>query len=274
VSIFNGTKELTAHLISQYKTKDFKIILYDQTINTVETFIRRGDGSSQIGWDDGILDVTTAVIFPLAFIYGFINKKKKWQNWFCATWIILVILVGIITIDPPWWPRIVELIPPLAILSGSFLEKILQVLSRHSHKVFAGVFVSSFLIFIAIGNILIMFVNYPKQAKQLSVMEPTIIGNFLAKTKNASNSVLFSSGELYLDYDTIRFLAPNTQGCTLTKSDAIDSCKSFYSSKLFIFLPTRIDQLNLVKKIFPNGKTFELGAFDFGNSKIIAYERN
>jgi hypothetical protein len=83
---------------------------------------------------------------------------------------------------------------------------------------------------------------------------------------------LLSDGSIYITYEAIQFLAPNASGCTLMPGKALNSCPWFKTSRLFIVLPGRINDLPLLERLHPGGKIVTVSGSDATGNHIVAYE--
>jgi hypothetical protein len=103
-------------------------------------------------------------------------------------------------------------------------------------------------------------------------MEGTLVGRFLAHAPGADRTVLLSDGSMYVDYETVRFLAPHAAGCTVMPGAPLSQCPLARDSRLFVLLPGRAGDLAWLKNQRPGGRAVLVGTYGYGSARILAYE--
>jgi len=88
------------------------------------------DTSGQFGYQKGLLDFWTGVLFLGGMTFSFFSwhrpKYAMLNFWYWST----LVLGGALTVDPPFSPRLVPVIPVLAIWSGVMLAKTVRYLGE------------------------------------------------------------------------------------------------------------------------------------------------
>lgn len=263
------------HVRSVYGTNDLIPVLTQQTWRTVTTFVARGDASEQIGWGGSMLDTVSAALFVAALVLALL-RWRRWQYALPLAWVALVVGAGVTTIDPPWWPRLAALLPAVALLLAALLSEVVEAIRvvfprylPHAITALAVVIAT-----IAIGNLRLLFVDYPATARQAGAMTPTLIGQFLARAPGADRTVLLTDGSFDLDYVTIRFLAPRSGGCALTAGQPLDACPAGLgrTSTLYVVLPGRLGDIAWLRRQRPGGTVAPIDGADNGGARLVAYE--
>lgn len=273
VNIFNGQPGMIGHLQSQYGTTNMTTIVLHQLWRIATTFNAQGDASFQIGWGGSMLDTVSAALLPAAVMLALL-RWRRWQSTLCLLWFGAVAGAGVITIDPPWWPRLSALLPAVALLLGVLLADAAQVVAAGLGRRawLAAIGVAALLVAIAVGNVRLVFQDYPAAAVQSPPMEATLLGNFLTRAPGATRAVLLSDGSLYIDYDVVQFLAPKAAGCTLMPGDPLNKCPFGTDSTLYILLPGRAGDVAWLRRQRPGGHLVDVGSYGDGSSRILAYE--
>lgn len=273
VSILTNDPGTLAHLRSEYGTTALLPILARQTWLLLTTFNFRGDASLQIGWSGAMLDTVSAALLPVAVLLALL-RWRRWPYALVLAWFGAVAAAGIITIDPPWWPRLAALLPAVALLLGALFAEATRLLTRYAlpYRRVAWGGLAGLLLCMAIGNARIMFVEYPAVASQTGTMEPTLLGRFLAGAPGAQHTVLLSDGSLYVDYVVAQFLAPRSGGCTLMPNQSLSQCPIARTSRLYMLLPGRLGDLAWLQRQRPGGRVIQVASYNNGVSRIIAYE--
>jgi hypothetical protein len=254
-------------------TSSLLVVLLQQAWRVASTFNARGDVSLQIGWGGSMLDTVSAALLPAALLLALL----RWRHWhyaLCLAWFGAGAGAGMLTIDAPWWPRLAALLPAVALLIGVLLAESGRLLERslirYRRLVAAGIAVV--LLCIAIGNLRLVFVDYPAAALQAAPMQATLLGRFLAHAPGAGRTVLLSDGSLDITYETIRFLAPHAAGCTLMPGAPLSQCPLARNSRLFVLLPGRVGDLAWLQHQRPGGRVVLVGTFAYGSARILTYE--
>jgi hypothetical protein len=273
VSVLGNDPYALQVLRSMYGTTSLLPVLLQQAWRIATTFNARGDVSLQIGWGGSMLDRVSAALLPAALLLALV-RWRRWQYALCLGWFVAVAGAGILTIPAPWWPRLAALLPAAALLIGVLLAESARLfehsMPRSRPLVVAGLAVV--LVCITIGNLRLVFVDYPAAALQAAPMKPTLLGRFLAHAPGADRTVLLSDGSMYVNYETIRFLAPHAAGCTLMPGAPLSQCALAGNSRLFVLLPGRVGDLAWLQHQRPGGRTVLVGTYEYGSARILAYE--
>jgi hypothetical protein len=273
VSVLGNDPFAVGVLRSAYGTSSVPALLLQQAWRVATTFNARGDVSLQIGWGGSMLDTVSAALLPAALLLALV-RWRHWQYALCLAWFGAVAGAGMLTIDAPWWPRLAALLPAVALLIGVLLAEsgrlLERSLGRYRRLVAAGSAVV--LLCIAIGNLRVVFVDYPRAAIQALPMEGTLVGRFLAHAPGADRTVLLSDGSMYLNYEAVRFLAPHSAGCTLLPGAPLGQCPLARDSRLFVLLPGRAGDLAWLQNQRPEGRAVLVGTYGYGTARILAYE--
>ena len=204
------------HLSAAYGTGSISKITLQQFINTLMFFFGGKDMSSQYGFMHGGFDyITSALLFiGIGMLHWNIMKNKTGQ--FLLIWFYLMLVSIVLTVDAPFSPRILPIIPMVAITAASVLDKIFR---NTKSIIIAGI-----LFGIAMLNIYMYFSLYQKE-------EPRQIATYLSKYLQSKDptqyNCLLSARDLYYNFGTIRFLNKNAQGETilsLTTNDKLAHC--------------------------------------------------
>jgi hypothetical protein len=271
VSIFSSDPSTQGHLVSVYGHASKPSILLQQIWKVLTAFNARGDSSSIFGqWGKPILDNVSAALLPAAVAFAFFRARRP-EYLVALAWAGAVAGANAITIDPPLWNRLLALMPALALLVGVLVAEVWSLLESRLNWRWIVVPVAALLAVIAGLNLHAAFVDYPAVAGQVT-MNPTSVGEFLAHAPGADNTVLLSDGSFYVNYEPIRFLAPNSGGCTLLPGQALQACPNARSSRLFVLLPGRVRDLVMLEHARPGGRVVTIARPNYGADAILAYE--
>jgi hypothetical protein len=272
VSIFSDDPAIKGHLISVYGHIGTLQLLQEQAWRFLSTFSARGDATLVFGpWGGSLLDGISAALLPAA-VFLMLIRCRHWQYALCFAWFAGVVVAGIVTVDPPTWPRTLALMPAVALMIGVLLSDLWGMFGRLGLSVLLiGATFATLLGVMAAENLHEVFVDYPAAMSQFG-MGATDVGKFLARSPRAGNTVLFSDGSLYLSHETIRFLAPSAAGCTLMPGQKPTSCPIYRTSKLYVFLPGRLQDVKHLQRENPGSHVDTVGTYDHGASRVLALE--
>lgn len=276
VSIFDTSPVTAAHLRSLYGSAGLGSMVLQQAWRVLTTFNATGDSSTQIAWDGSMLDWISAALLPAALVLA-MRRWRRWPYLVCLAWIGTVLGAGILTLDPPWWPRLSALLPAVALLLGVLLDDVGRFLQRRwtldrpAEELALTACVAALLLGMAYANLRTVYVTYPALTNQNGLTARTLLGNFLSREPMSGNTVLLSDSSTDMNYATIRFLAPRSGGCTLPPGAPLRFCPNVATSRLFVVLPGN-DDLALLERARPGGRTVLVGTYNYGLSNIMAYE--
>ena len=272
VSVLGSDPGTRAQIAGEYGTLNLPVVLWHQVGRLLPTFNATPDATSMFGpWGGSMLDVVTAALLPAAVVLA-VLRIRHWQYSVPLMWIGAVLLGGVLTLDPPNWPRTTALVPAFALIVGVLLAEIWRLGRSLSWSRWISLPIMIGLLgWMAYANLDLIYRSFPDATLKTS-MTATYVGNFLQHAPDAAHSVLLSDGSMYITYETVQFLAPHASGCTLMPGQATTTCPTFTSSHLFIVLPGRIRDLSWLEHRRPGGKVVTVGGSDANGNRIVAYE--
>jgi 4-amino-4-deoxy-L-arabinose transferase-like glycosyltransferase len=230
VLILNMTPGTRDHLISQFGTADLWTVLLHQLAAVPLYLGGLPDQSLQYGPHYPLFDAMIAALATLGFLYALLHLRRP-LHLLLVVWVTTTVVVGgVLTIDQPWWPRLLVMVPALCLLAALALEKLLRVAQRAwrslewalipaaSGRRMRAVALGSVLALVVIGfsagqSAHWYFVDYPRQiASDGWRTQYTNIGRYLEKLPAGTQVVLLSDDGILWDYSTLHFLAPQVQG--------------------------------------------------------------
>lgn len=125
VFIFNP--EAMDHLLFGYETDSKWVVLLTQIKRSLLMFNQTNDTSGQFGYPRPMFN---ALVSPL-IVLGLGVALRRWKEAgmaFMLIWLGMIVTLGsILTIDPPFWPRLVGVVPAAAFLAAVALDQILEL---------------------------------------------------------------------------------------------------------------------------------------------------
>jgi len=188
-----------------------------------------------------------------------LNRRKiEWVA--LLFWIIgTAILGGFFLFDTPQSARYIIAAPVLCIVAamaiakfGSLLRRILGMPQR-----WGTAFIAIVTAAIMLGNLYFYFEIYTPRNAFARTDAVTEIAHYLASQTGQSYVYMFTAPFYYLDYGTIKFVGNQPNG-----TDVLDHLRSASAlaklpnglRPLFVFIPDRLSELEIVKQLYPDGQ--------------------
>jgi uncharacterized protein (DUF983 family) len=178
--VFILNPDVVIHTENVYHVNTVLSILLDQANRTALLFHYYPDKGTQFALHQPFLDPFTATLFTLGLGYAFFH----WRNlgsWLLLSWTVLGLVIGsFLTINAPFWPRLMILLPPCALLAGIALNLLYELI----HRSFIGIndrlapVASLCMFFLLIGSLIT--VNSPLWLRLVILLPPSILLAFIA----------------------------------------------------------------------------------------------
>jgi len=243
------------HSFRAYDTRDPLRLLCIQTVRTLSVFNYRGDTSGQYGFREPILDFYTSAFFVLGLAYS-LSQWRQWEHFFLNLWFWATIVMGsILTVDAPFTPRLVGMIPVLFVFAGLALDKTREQLSQACKPKWKRCFT----LVTALTLLLIAYTNgdaylnrYIGEQKPMS--DKTELARYIHSLGPEYRTYLLGAPGLYFGFGTIRFIARGSEGVDVYNvADEIPIRSEVEKEAVFILLPSHLDALSFIHHYYPNG---------------------
>ncbi len=115
------------HLLQKYQAGSFREVLLEQVQRTFLTYQYYGDTSTQFGWPHPMLHPLLVPFFLLGV--GVATGKLMHEgNALLSFWLILGLIAGsVLTVDAPFWPRLVVITPANALAVALGMVWVMEV---------------------------------------------------------------------------------------------------------------------------------------------------
>jgi 4-amino-4-deoxy-L-arabinose transferase-like glycosyltransferase len=265
VLILNGTTYMQGHLHDLFGTDDFGTIFKWQLAAVPLLLSGLADQSEQYGPHYAMEDPLVAGLMLVGFWLAVLSPRRP-LHLLLALWVLgTVILGGVLTIDMPWWPRLLAMLPALCLLAALASERVLRLLEsvltvgvawladlgRHILRwrlTIVQVLVTTQIVaLIATANVLKYsldesvqnyFVAYPAQVNNDSYRTRyTDLSYLAAQLPSGTHVVLFAGGDMLWDYATIRFLAPDVQGKVVRDATELGDALAARTGPVVVIIP-------------------------------------
>lgn len=252
-SVFILSPEIIKHMQSVYNVDTLPAMLLQQARHTVLIFHYYPDKGTQFGFARPFLDPFTAVLFTLGMGYALFHWRQLGNSLMLA-WTTVGLLLGcFLTVNPPFWARLMILLPAVVLLAANALDlvynKIHQSLQRIENRL-AWVAPAMLLLVISIMGALNW--NTYVNMKGLYATPRTRIARYLADQPSYIQGYLISNN--LGDHDReFEFLIPNRLVASLTSEQFDSGIVAFNKSTLLILTPDQDSLVQRLPQLFPEG---------------------
>ena len=128
VSIFNPNGLI--HMEGVYGVQGLNAVALENARRTFLTFWIFGDKSTHFGWQGPMLDSLIGPLLLLGVGYLLLNLDRL-QSWQLVSWLAgVMILGGVLTINTPFWPRLLSALPVAGLISALVVDRARATLMR------------------------------------------------------------------------------------------------------------------------------------------------
>jgi hypothetical protein len=253
--VFLFSPGVLAHLLNKYNTNSPFVVLLTQIKLTLLMFNQTGDSSTQFGFPHPMFSSLVSPLIVLGLGYA-LRHWKDARITFVLIWLGLVAVMGsILTVDAPFWPRLVGILPAAALLIALALDQILE-LGRKFLGAQSGVFITALIaIFLMISGYL-NWNQYYQYVKE-SASPSTMTGRFIGSLPPDVTACSITNGPPLNVRETYFLAWPHT--LVDIKPDApdseLDTCSG--SSIVWVISPENISRLDAIRARWPNGTVLE-----------------
>ncbi|TEU16266.1 MAG: phospholipid carrier-dependent glycosyltransferase, partial [Anaerolineales bacterium] len=270
--VFIFTPSNLTHFFYVYHTRDPLRVLWIQTVHTLSVFNYRGDTSGQYGFREPILDFYTSVFFVLGLAYS-LSQWRRREHFFLNLWFWATIVAGsILTVDAPFTPRLIGMIPVLFVFAGLALDKTWEQLRqafKPKGKRYFATAIALTLLLIACTNGDAYLNRYIRQQKPMS--GSTELARYIHSLGPEYRTYLLGAPHLYFGFGSIRFIARGLEGVDVYNvADEVPIRSEVEEDVVFILLPSHLDALSFIRHYYPNG-TLEEHRHVYGYLMFVSY---
>jgi hypothetical protein len=168
----------------------------------------------------------------------------------------------------PYWPRLIVLLPILALLLAAFLDAIWQVWEQTTWLVIPAA-IAALLVYGAIGNgnYRWYFLDYIPVTHLRFISAPMDIGNYLRADTSGAYAYGISTGNFYIGNEVTTFLAPKAKTCSVINGLDLSNCPdASITNAVFFIIPGSEGLIPALEKKVPGGTLSKLRTYDLGQS--------
>jgi hypothetical protein len=251
VFIFNP--DAIRHLEGAYHVDSLAGVLFEQARRTLFLFHYYPDTGTQFGLQRPYLDPILAPLFMLGVGYA-VFHWRRWGDALLLGWLGLGLLLGsFLALDPPFWTRLMILLPPTALLTARAMDllyaqvrRALAPFGQYQHSVAAAS------VTLLIGIVGILNWNTYVMVKGSQATEVTRIGRYLDAQPPSVRGYLVSEKFSY-DVRQLEFIAPDLLVASLKPAQAQGEIARVGSPTLLILTDEQSLLLERLSELYPEG---------------------
>jgi 4-amino-4-deoxy-L-arabinose transferase-like glycosyltransferase len=242
-------------------------ILLDQFWRATLAFNAYPDRTGWYGLDAPLLDRLSGTLFILGIFSATLwSLRDRRLAPMAAWWWSAILTGGMLTDTAPSSQRLITTSIPAMFFVAWAIEHFVAALGRRLPQIAAAAAGVAVVLLLGIISINIYFNEYTPQ--RLFAGEHAMIGTMLSEhviqdLGSDTQIYFFGAPRMYINIGTVRYLIPD-----INKVDLLDRLESPFepeeipenSTLLFIFLPERLDELEWVRQIYPEGQWADIAA--------------
>jgi len=110
--------QVVAHLQDKYGVSSMSALWLEQIKRTFLTFFSVGDASTHFGFPGPMVSAGVAVLMVVGVLLCLRSLRDE-RHWVLLVWLLAtLVLGGVITNDPPFWPHLVVALPAVMVLAA------------------------------------------------------------------------------------------------------------------------------------------------------------
>lgn len=263
--VFILSPHIIVHEQNVYKVTSITGILLQQARRTALLFHYYRDTGTQFGLQLPFLDPLTAIFFTLGIGYALFRWRQLGAGLLLG-WTGLGMLIGcFLTANPPFWPRLLVLLAPTALLAALPLALIYEYSRAHFGSVGRRAAPVLLAVLLAGGGWLNW--NAYVAVKGRWATPRTFIGRYLAEQPPDARAYLISANYTFADRE-FQFLAPGRLVANLKPEQLAGTIAPAGTPTLVIVAAESAEQLQQLQQRYP-GQAVEQHSGNDGNQPIF-----
>lgn len=260
--VFIFSPNALKHLFYGYNTNSVWVVLLTQIKRSLLMFNHTNDTSGQFGYPHPMF---SSLVSPL-IVLGLGSALRRWKDagmTFMLIWLALLMVLGsILTIDPPFSPRLVGIIPAAAFLAAVALDQLLEL----GRKIFGA---QAVVFLVALMAVFLGIVGYRNWNEYYQVVKdngtpPTMAGRFISHLPlDVTACGIFNEFQFSTHGTTSFLLWPRRLVDIEPNAPDSDLEKCTGSSLVWVISPENVGRLDAIRARWPNGIVHELTSHDY-----------
>jgi hypothetical protein len=251
--VFLFSPHVITHTQGVFRVDTLPEMILEQLRHTVLMFNYYTDTSTQFGFRRPFLDPFTMTLFVLGIGYALFQWRRFGAALMLA-WVVLGLLVGcFLTVNAPFWPRLLILLVPTALLPALAIDSIYECLKRGFERLgnAAGLLVPAALV-VVLAVVGVSNWNTYLEEKGKYGTVGTRIGRYLMSQPSSTAGYLVSK-DLGFRTREFEFLAPGRLVGDLKPEEVKEDIVRLGEPTLLVLTPEQSELVNTLPQIFPGG---------------------
>jgi 4-amino-4-deoxy-L-arabinose transferase-like glycosyltransferase len=251
--VFILSPEMLEHTMQGFQVDTIPEVLWEQARRSLLLFHYYHDTGTQFDFPHPLLDPFTAPLFTLGMGYA-LFQWRRFGPILLFVWIVFVVFVGsFLTGNPPFWVRLLLLLPPAALLAALALNAIYEFIHPKMEPMdsWARSIAPAALLFCLLAVGVVNWNTYV-EAKGTYATARARIARYLADQPDATTAYLVSNDFDYRDRE-FEFLAPGRLVASLTPEQMETEIQPGDMPTLLIVSAEQAPQVQRLQQLFPNG---------------------
>ncbi len=256
VFLFDDPEKMKTYTGSADYPTAFAVQVYRYTT----LFNAGGDRSGQYGTSLSLLEYYTATFFVLGLAYALYHARQP-RYVLLLLWLVLTVFIGgVLTIESPFSPRLVGVMPVPFMLAAIALDrgwtKLDDALGGYpKRRLVIGALAVALIAAVVYDNYWSYFDHYIHTIDGWAQREPaTVIARYAAQLQPDQTMYVLGAPQLYVWHGTIRFIAPNLRGYDLLEPDLDLPIRDPVTKRAsFVIVPSHLPYLEKLKVLYPHG---------------------
>lgn len=254
--VFLLTPASITHTLGEGATlqKDIGRLIDLQLRRVFGFFVSGGDAGGKYTVAFSAFDGVTAILMWLGIGVA-LTRPRRFGELLTLVWFALgVTSAGLLTIDAPTGNRLMAFVPAVYLFGGLIVGRVTDALAgnlRMRPERVGLPLVAALALYVFPTNVNTYFVRYPAITEN---MQPIMVARELSKVDPATTrAYALTLPTMYPDYAPIKFLAYRVKAEELPDAKDLKPASDGRST-FIVALANRFDELDQIKRQFPNGK--------------------
>lgn len=251
--VFILSPDVVRHMQGVYHVDTVSAMLLEQARHSALIFHYYTDTGTQFGFRRPLLDPFTAPLFTLGLGYALFHFRR-FGSALALTWTLLSVVIGcFLTGNPPFWARLMILLPPDMLLAALALNVLYGLVQRGLERVGSWATLlapaATVLCLIVVG---VLNWNTYVELKGSFATARTLIARYLDDQPPSARAYLVSQEFTYKDRE-FDFLVPGRLAAGITPEQAEADIPPVGKPTLLVVTPEYGALIEQLQQHFPNG---------------------
>jgi len=269
--VYLFTPQNLRHMLGASRSTDPVALLRFQIERNLLFFVHYGDASPFYLGDIPAFDPITSTLFWLGLGVALPRARRFPEFMLLVWWGAVLILGGILTIDPPNASRLIMGVPAVFAFGGLFVARARELVSGVLRLRVDSLLIPVLIVVIGISlkmNYDTYFVEYARKAPSVGTLA---MAREMKRHQADYRSYLLGAPWLYANYGVMRFVARDAERADILRVEDARDLSLSEKGALFIIVPGRLKELEALRDWYPNG-TYNEMRDGLGRLQYVTYQ--